>query len=134
MRLLEDTHGPIRILALGGQIDLHYAALFRKLLEHKRDTPVEALLLDLSEVTFIDSTGIGAIITYLRAATRVGTKFCIGGMSAAVKDVFEVIHLRQAMPIFETRTAALEAIGDKKLRDPTEPLFSNDPSRPRPES
>src|SRR5688500_6550739 len=99
MRLLEDTPGPIRILALGGQIDLHYTAVFRKLLEQKRETPVEALVLDLSEVTFIDSSGIGAIIAYLRAATRGGTKFCIGGTSAAVKDIFAVIHLRQAMPI-----------------------------------
>ena len=124
MRLLSDTGDQIRILALGGEIDLHFAPVFRALLAEKREVPAEALVLDLSGVGFIDSSGIAVIIGHLRSATRNRGIFCIGGMSQTVKDIFDVIHLQKAMPLFETREAALEAIAQKRLTDPNEPLFT----------
>ena len=125
MRLLSDTGDQIRVLALAGEIDFHFVPVFRALLAEKREKAAEALVLDLSEVGFIDSTGIAAIITYLRTATQHGLKFVIGGMSQEVKEIFEVINLQKAMPLFETREAALQAIDDHRLDDPKEPLFSS---------
>jgi|GEM_PF-326955 len=126
MKLLSDTGDPIRILALAGEIDLDYAPVLRTLLEDKRVASPEALVLDLSEVSFIDSSGIAAIITYLRNAGRRNIAFCIGGMSAAVKETFEVINLQKAMPVFETRDAALQAIANRRLAKPSDPLFHPD--------
>lgn len=125
MRLLSDTGDQIRILALGGEIDLHFVPVFRALLEEKREKAAEALVLDLSEVGFIDSSGIAVIIAHLRKAAQRGVKFVIGGMSQTVKDIFEVINLQKAMTLFETREAALQAIRDQRLADPNEPLFSS---------
>jgi anti-sigma B factor antagonist len=124
MRLISDTQERTRILALGGEIDLHFARVFRTLLEQPTDVPTEALVLDLSQVTFIDSSGIAVIIGHLRSATRRFHVFCIGGMSEAVKQVFEIIHLEKAMPVFETQEAALEALEQKTIKEPLTPLFA----------
>jgi hypothetical protein len=35
-----------------------------------------------------------------------------------------VINLQKAMPVFETREAALEAVAQKRLIDPNKPLFT----------
>jgi len=123
VRLIKDIKEPIRVLALAGGIDLHYAPVLITLLGEKTAVPIAALVLDLSEVTFIDSSGIAAVITHLRDSTREGTTFCIGGMSDAVKTIFEVIHLAKAMPLFETREAALEAIKENQIAHPPVPLF-----------
>jgi anti-sigma B factor antagonist len=124
MRLISDTQERVRILALGGEVDLHYASVFRTLLEQQTEVPTEALLLDLSDVTFIDSSGIAVIIEHLRSATRRSKAFCIGGMSDAVKQIFEIIHLAKAMPVFATRKAALEALEQGKIKEVEKPLFS----------
>lgn len=124
MRLLSDTGDQIRVLAVAGEIDLHFAPVFRALLEEKRSKPPEALVLDLTEVGFIDSSGIAAIIAHLRTATQLGVKFVIGGMSQVVQDIFEVINLEKALPLFETREAALEAIRARRLANPPDPLFA----------
>jgi anti-sigma B factor antagonist len=126
MKLISDTGDPIRVLALGGEIDLHFAPVLRALLEEKRAIPIEALVLDLTKVDFIDSSGIAAIIEHLRATERAGSVFCIGGMSEAVKEIFAVINLQKAMPVFETREAALRAIANRQLAEPSEPLFAPD--------
>jgi anti-sigma B factor antagonist len=123
MRLISDTQERIRILALGSEIDLHFAPVFRALLEQQTEIPAEALVLDLSEVTYIDSSGIAVIIEHLRSATRRANTFCIGGMSDAVQQVFEIINLRKAMPIFATREAALAALEERKIKEPEKPLF-----------
>ena len=124
MRLISDSQERVRVLALGGEIDLHYAPVLKTLLEEKTEVPSRALVLDLSEATFIDSSGIAAIIAHLRSATREARTFCIGGMSDAVKTIFEVINLAKAMPVFPTRKAALEAIETNRLAQPPEPLFT----------
>lgn len=124
MRLISDTQERVRILALGGEIDLHFAPVFRSLLEQPTEVPTEALVLDLSDVAFIDSSGIAVIIEHLRSATRRSNVFCIGGMSDTVQQIFEVIHLEKAMPVFATRKAALKALEQRKIKDPEKPLFA----------
>jgi anti-sigma B factor antagonist len=124
MRLISDIQERVRILALAGEIDLHFAPVFRTLLEQQTEVPTEALVLDLSEVTFIDSSGIAVIIEHLRRATRRANPLCIGGMSDAVKEIFEVINLGKAMPVFATRKAALEALEQRKIKEPEKPLFA----------
>ena len=124
MHLISDSQERIRVLALGGDIDFHFAPILRTLFEEKTEVPSEALVLDLSKATFIDSTGIAAIIEHLRSATRQASIFCIGGMSAAVKEVFEVICLRKVMPVFETQEEALEAIEQKRIGGAETPIFA----------
>jgi anti-sigma B factor antagonist len=124
MRLISDTQERVRVLALAGEIDLHYAPVFRTLLEQPTKVATEALVLDLSQVAFIDSSGIAVIIEHLRSATRHSNVFCVGGMSDAVKQIFEVIHLDTAMPLFETKEAALEALAGNKIKEPPKPLFA----------
>ena len=124
MRLVSDTQERIRVLALGGEIDLHFAPVFRTLLEQPAKVAPVAFILDLAEVTFIDSSGIAVIIEHLRSSTRRSNVFCIGGMSEAVKQIFEIIHLEKAMPVFETREAALEALEQRKIKEPQKPLFA----------
>ena len=124
MRLINDTQERVRVLSLGGEIDLHFARVFRTLLEEPTDVATEALVLDLSQVTFIDSSGIAVIIEHLRSATRRSKVFCIGGTSEPVKQIFEIIHLEKAMPVFETKEAALEALEQGKIKEPQKPLFA----------
>ena len=124
MRLISDVQERVRILALGGEIDLHYAPVLRKLLDERTDVSSDALILDLSEVTLLDSSGIAAILEHLRSTRRRSHLFCIGGMSNAVKEIFEIIKLEKAMPVFETREAAVEALKQRKIQEPREPLFA----------
>jgi anti-sigma B factor antagonist len=124
MRLISDTQERARILALGGEIDLHFAPVFRTLLEEPTGVPAEALVLDLSEVSFIDSSGIAVIIEQLRSATRRSKAFYIGGMSETVKEIFKIVNLEKAMPVFETQEAALEAFDQGLIKEPRNPLFA----------
>ena len=60
------------------------------------------LLLDLSDVTFIDSTGISALLEIRRAATNAGTDVVVVRQSAVVD---RVLALAGITDLFEVRPA-----------------------------
>lgn len=77
--------------ALSGDIDHHAAREFRAALDEviARSRP-ELLILDLGEVGFMDSSGIGLILGRLRAVREVGGEILIKN---ARNEIAEVIRL-----------------------------------------
>lgn len=64
------------------------------------------------------------IIEHLRSAARRAHTFCIGGMNDAVQQIFQIINLGKAMPVFATRKAPLKAVEKRKIKGPEKPLFA----------
>ncbi len=109
MRLTESAEGDIAIFALEGEIDLHYAPVLRRLLQTKLKNKTPMLLLDLSQVDYIDSTGLATIIEYFRDAGEFSGVLCLVGLNSQLKTIFEIVRLDKTIPIFVTRTEAIEA-------------------------
>ena len=65
------------------------------------------LLLNMSNVTYISSSGLGAIVSLFKKVTRQGGKLKVCGLQQVVREVFEVMHLNKVIPIFDTEEEAL---------------------------
>src|SRR5437588_12063861 len=100
MRLRELVEDGIEIFALQGEIDLHYAPVLRSLLQSKIKMRCPSLILDLSRVEYIDSTGLATIIEYFRDAAEYGGVLCLTGLKPAVQSIFEMVRLDKTIPIF----------------------------------
>ena len=125
MRLVDQySEGDLDVLSVAGEIDMHFAPGLRALLlaEAKKKCPV--LLLDMSGVEFIDSVGIAAILEYLRDASESGTRFCIGGLSPALRTILEVVWLGDVMPIYIDAATAKNAVMTNSLPPVPKRLFA----------
>ena len=67
------------------------------------------LVLDLSRVRFVDSSGLGAFISCLRKLNAAGGDLKLCGMSRPVRAVFELVRMHRVFDIFPTRGAAVHA-------------------------
>ena len=67
------------------------------------------LVLDLSRLGFVDSSGLGAFISCLRKANAAGGDLKLCGLSKAVRAVFELVRMHRVFDIFPTRVEALRA-------------------------
>jgi anti-anti-sigma factor len=84
-------------VAVAGEIDLPHARdLVVALREVLADTPA-ALVLDLSGVTFMDSTGIQVLMGARADALKGGTRLTIGKASAQVQRVLQLTGLRETL-------------------------------------
>ena len=82
--------------------------------EFKRDmAPVLSahtkVVLDLSQVHFVDSSGLGAFISCLRQLHARGGDLKLSGMSPQVRAVFELVRMHKVFDIQPTREAAVRA-------------------------
>ena len=124
MKLHESRHRNVDIFHLEDEIDLHYAPALRALFQAKANRRCPALVVDLSRVPFIDSTGIAVLLEYLRDASDFGGKFCVAGPTDHVRHVFEIVKLQKSLPVFESTADAIAAVNNDDLPAPIQPLFS----------
>jgi len=123
MRLRESALGNVAIFALEGEIDLHYAPVLRALFKTKLAIRAPALVLDLSKVTYIDSTGLAAIIEYFRDSGEYGGVLCLVGLNNQLKSIFEIVRLDETISIFTTQDEAVEAFKRGELSPASSDMF-----------
>jgi anti-sigma B factor antagonist len=100
--------GYVEVVA-AGEIDFatHRALLGRLAAEIERGH--SRILLDLSSVTFCDSTGIGMLVRIFRQAAQRGGWLRLAGPVPAVRRVLEITNLDRMIPVFDSVTDARKA-------------------------
>lgn len=116
MRLKEATVQGIDVFVLEGDVDLHYAPSLRAVMQPKIKAHCPALIVDLTQVEFIDSTGLSVIIAYFRDAGAYGGLLCLCGLNNNLKSIFKIVGLDRTIPMFATVDEAANAIASGKLK------------------
>ncbi len=98
LEILLSEQGTTNTLALRGECDLAAQEALRDAVSGALDRVPECLVLDLSLVSFIDSTGIQVIVQATKRATRQDTRLVILPGPRAVQRVFEICHLVEVLP------------------------------------
>jgi anti-sigma B factor antagonist len=99
-------HRP-NVLPLKGEIDLHVSPSVTASLDGIIDKKPERLVVDLSDVTYIDSAGLAALIQAMQKVEAYGGKFLLAGLQETVRSIFEISRLDQVFQIFPDADAAL---------------------------
>ncbi|WP_448564585.1 STAS domain-containing protein [Trichothermofontia sp.] len=78
---------------------------------------VDAILVDLSQVTFVDSSGLGALVACLKLARTARCQLAICGLNDQVKMLLELTSMDRVFSIFPNRVAFEAAIEEAKFPD-----------------
>jgi len=68
------------------------------------------VLLDLQEVEFIDSSGLGALLSCLRTMNSKQGELKLFSMSKPVQAMFELVRMHRLFAIYNTRDEALATL------------------------
>ena len=78
---------------VGGELDLATEPRVRReLLDALRDAPTR-LTIDLGDVTFIDSTGLRALLSARNRASSIGTRVVLARLAPAVERTLAIANL-----------------------------------------
>jgi anti-sigma B factor antagonist len=103
------TLEPHKILPVEGEIDLHLSPrVARDLGALIKDEP-KKLVVDLSKVSYMDSSGLAVLIEGMRHVEAYGGKLYLVGLQENVRSIFRTSRLDQAFRIFPDVAAALAA-------------------------
>jgi anti-sigma B factor antagonist len=110
--LTEDTvDARTHVITVSGELHVSTAPTFSRRLNDAIGQGKTAVVLDLSGVTFIDSTGLSVLLNGLRRVTRRGGRMAIVCTNPTVLRLFEITRLDTTFEIVRSRDDALRAVG-----------------------
>lgn len=96
------------ILQPQGRLDAQGGSLLRTQLEAIAPDQHHTWIVDLSNVDFVDSSGLVCLVHGTKRAQQHGCRLVICSLCASVRLLFEITRLDQVFEIFEDHAAAIE--------------------------
>jgi anti-sigma B factor antagonist len=105
---VETRHeGEVAVIAAVGEVDVFTAPDLDAALGAELSDGMSRLVIDLSEVSFLDSTGLGVLVKGLKGAREAGGWLHLVVTSDRIRRIFDITGLDASMPLFDTVDAAL---------------------------
>lgn len=92
----------------GGDLDAYNADGFRNTVSD--NTNPDIVVIDLSEVSFLDSTGLGCLIGAVRRTREAGGEVAVCSASPFLDRILQTVGFDRIVPVTETVDAALDDI------------------------
>ncbi|HXP34398.1 MAG TPA: STAS domain-containing protein [Chthoniobacterales bacterium] len=89
------SSGSANVLPLEGEIDLHVSPRVERSLASIIAKRPQHVVVDLSGVTFIDSSGLAVLIHAMQDVNEYGGKLTLSGINENVRVIFEMARLDQ---------------------------------------
>jgi anti-sigma B factor antagonist len=97
----------LAVVAPAGEIDMASAPQLREKLEELLDDGIADLVVDLSGVTFFDSSGLAVLVGAVKQTRPRGGSIRLAGARPLVLKVLEITRLTDVLPTFRTVEEAL---------------------------
>ena len=91
------------------RIDAAVALAFKDQMRSQTEDGPDMVVLDLQQVQFVDSSGLGAIVASMKAMGK-GRTLALAGLNPTVDKVFRLTRMDSVFRIFGTLDEALEAL------------------------
>jgi anti-sigma B factor antagonist len=101
LRIAVSQTGDATTIELEGEWDLATQLATRQAIGRALSGQPESLVLDLSRISFVDSSGVHAVVGLARRSQRLGIRLLIVPGPKAVQRIFELCQLTRHLPFTE---------------------------------
>ena len=102
--------GDVTVIDAAGRITLgEGASTFRDSIRDLANKGEKKLLVNLSDVSYIDSSGIGEMVSGFTTVTNHGGQLKLLGLSKRVKDLLQITKLYTVFEVFEDEPSAVRS-------------------------
>ena len=110
VKLTSRQVGDVTVIDVSGRITLgEGASAFREIIREMAAKGNKKLLVNLSEVSYIDSSGIGELVSGFTTVTNGGGQLKLIGLSKRVKDLLQITKLYTVFEVFDDEAEAVRS-------------------------
>ncbi len=107
---MQQAHERVTVIAPKGRLDMASASSFRERVLQLVQSGSTHLVIDLAEVSFVDSSGLGAIIGGLKVARQAGGELRIARPNQQVLLVLDLTSLNRVLEPYGTVEEAVAGL------------------------
>lgn len=102
----------ILVVRMAGELDHHTAEQVRERIDHQLASGQYIhLVLNLAELTFMDSSGLGVILGRYKRVSQLGGKTMLCAVHPSIHRLFELSGMFKILSLHENEQAAIKACG-----------------------
>lgn len=110
MQLVSTTNAGRQIVTVNeARIDAAVALSFKEGMRSETEAGAQVVVLDLQQVQFVDSSGLGAIVASMKAMGK-GRTLALAGLTPTVEKVFRLTRMDSVFPMFTSLDDALAGL------------------------
>ncbi len=110
VKLTSRQVGDVTVMDASGRITLgEGASTFREKIRELVNNNSKKILLNLGDVTYIDSSGIGELVSGFTTVTNSGGQLKLVGLSKRVKDLLQITKLYTVFEAFDDEAQAVRS-------------------------
>jgi anti-sigma B factor antagonist len=107
MKLLQEKQNNVMVVTLSGDVlDASVTSDFKREMTPVLQTEYRVVF-DMSNIQFVDSSGVGAILSCLRTLNAEGGDLKICALTKPVRALFELVRMHKIFDIFGSREEAI---------------------------
>ena len=107
-----DVHG-VSVLDIEGRIVLgEESNSFRERVKGLLAAGKKKIVLNLANVTYIDSAGLGTLVAAFHSARSQGAQLKMANLGSKFKEILQVTKLMTVFDTYESETAAVQSFGN----------------------
>jgi anti-sigma B factor antagonist len=99
--------GKIAVVAVSGDIDLHRSAALQQGLLGLLDEHPSRIVVDLSKVSYMDSSGVASLVKLLSRTRKLGVSLVLLSPTEKVRSIFEITRLNSVFTITNSKEEAM---------------------------
>ena len=107
MKIISETFNNIKILEISGSFDIYSATPVRYWLDQALEDSPAYIVIDLTNVNFIDSTALAILMQGIKRAREMKGDMYLCGLQAPVRMVLELTRLDNIFEIFPSKDKAI---------------------------
>ena len=102
--------GAVYIVDISGEMDLYNAHSLKEVVKKMLDKGVSKYVINVDNVTYIDSTGIGALMQVHSTIKKQGKRMLLANVKGTVRQVIQLTKLMEYFDIVEDETVAISRL------------------------
>lgn len=110
---LEEYRG-IPLIKLAGRFDAEAAAFVKGQISNLVNEEHPNLLVEMSQVSFVDSLGLAALVSGLKLCRKNRGSLILVGVQPQVRNLFEITRLDQAFELYDDMESALNVFSQNQ--------------------
>ncbi len=112
MNITIRDHQGIQVLCIHEKhLDAGNVDIFRQEVSEKLQGLTQVVF-DLSELEFVDSSGLGAFLSCMRTLAGRGGQLCLCSVTAPVRTLFELVQMHRILPIYNSQEESVNSFRD----------------------
>lgn len=119
MELIDRTENDVRILHLSGRFDSYTADTVRQWIETNTEEPPAQIVVNLQDVSFVDSTGLATLVQGMKRSRQHGGDLLLCHLQQPVRLIFELTRLDRAFEVMPTEEDAVAAFNTPQTQQAT---------------